>query len=203
MSFPRFTAALTALTAVLGLMGCAREDADSTIASAEAPTPAPVAPPPPAPPPSRPPDPQEQVASSLQEIGAQESERGYRLRLSSAQFAPGESAFEPTDAMRIDRIVSVLKTHPEMHVLVEGHTDSRGSERANEKLSKERADAVKQALVALGIAESRIDTRGLGESRPAAENTTDAGREQNRRVEIVFSNLEGRFASAGDSPPTG
>jgi outer membrane protein OmpA-like peptidoglycan-associated protein len=202
MSSHRLIAALPAVMAAMGLIGCAREDTTSPVASAEVPPPAPVTPPP-APPPPPAPDPDAEVASSLSEVGAQESDRGYTLRLSSAEFAPGESAFAPTDPMRIDRVVSVLKEHPEMHALVEGHTDSRGSDMANEKLSKERADAVKQALVARGIEESRIDANGIGESRPIADNETAEGREQNRRVEIIFSNTEGRFASAADSPPAG
>ena len=70
-------------------------------------------------------------------------------------------------------------------VLVKGHTDSVGSDAYNEKLSKRRADSVAAFLVSQGVAADKIKTEGLGESQPVADNATDAGRAQNRRVEIV------------------
>ncbi len=198
--FARPAVLLISLAALAALPGCGERPS--------APPPQAGAPPPAAPPPSPPPPPpqpsaDEQLAKSLDDLGAQQSERGRIVRLSSARFKPGQTRFEPEDTARLDSIVSVLKTHPETSVLIEGHTDSRGSERANERLSTQRADAVRQALVERGIADTRLRTRGLGEAHPIADNSTEEGRQQNRRVELVFSNAEGRFASAADAPPSG
>lgn len=82
-------------------------------------------------------------------------------------------------------IVQFLQTHADSRIEVQGHTDSRGTEVYNQKLSLRRANAVKEFLVSQGIAESRIATKGLGESEPVADNKTEAGRSKNRRV-VVF-----------------
>jgi outer membrane protein OmpA-like peptidoglycan-associated protein len=193
--------ALTAI-ATLALAACTREEPPVTQATTPAETPAPLAPPPPPPPPPAP-NPDEVASETLASLGAMDSDRGNTLRLASARFAPGETGFEPADASRIDRVAEVLKKHPQMHAVIEGFTDSRGSDRANEAISTKRAESVRQALVARGIDETRLRARGAGESNPVGDNGTPEGREQNRRVEIVFSNTEGRFASASDAAPRG
>ncbi len=81
------------------------------------------------------------------------------------------------------------------HGMVEGYTDSTGSEESNIALSQARAEAVRAALITKGVAVDRIDVRGDGESRPVASNATAAGRQQNRRVEVVFSDTRGQFAA--------
>jgi len=78
-------------------------------------------------------------------------------------------------------------------VLVEGFTDSTGSPGLNMALSEERADAVRAALVSQGVPSDRIITRGYGEAYPVAGNQTPAGRQLNRRVEIVFSDANGNL----------
>lgn len=84
----------------------------------------------------------------------------------------------------LDEAVKMLKEQGSVHVIVEGHTDSIGSNAYNMKLSRRRADAVKKYLVSHGIAARRIKTEGFGKTRPVASNDTDEGRAQNRRVEI-------------------
>lgn len=79
---------------------------------------------------------------------------------------------------------AVLKENAALKVSVEGHTDAKGTDDYNLKLSMRRAAAVKAFLVQEGVAESRLSTRGLGESQPVASNDTDDGRAQNRRVEL-------------------
>ena len=85
----------------------------------------------------------------------------------------------------LDReIVVELKADPTLSVLVEGHTDNVGSDDYNQRLSEQRAGSVKTYLVGQGIDAGRVDTRGYGESRPVADNSTPAGRTSNRRVEV-------------------
>ncbi|MGH8232450.1 MAG: OmpA family protein, partial [Steroidobacteraceae bacterium] len=78
-----------------------------------------------------------------------------------------------------------------------GHTDSRGSDSYNDALSQRRAEAVAQALESRGVDSSRIDAVGRGKALPVATNDTAAGRQQNRRVELVFSDTQGQFANVG------
>jgi len=85
----------------------------------------------------------------------------------------------------LDHAVKVLRDNPDLHVTVEGHTDSVGSAAYNQKLSERRAQAVKRYLVRQGIESNRISAVGYGKSRPIASNDTDEGRAQNRRAEIV------------------
>ena len=88
----------------------------------------------------------------------------------------------------VDRLARYLEDNPGKTVLIEGHTDSTGSDTTNLRLSQERADAVRMALITRGIGASRIAATGLGSSSPVAPNTTPEGRQQNRRVEIVIQN---------------
>jgi OOP family OmpA-OmpF porin len=77
---------------------------------------------------------------------------------------------------------------PACTVLVEGHTDSHGSDELNQKLSQERADAVKQYILAnMDLPPSSIDAAGFGESKPIASNETPEGREKNRRIDLVIT----------------
>jgi outer membrane protein OmpA-like peptidoglycan-associated protein len=79
----------------------------------------------------------------------------------------------------------VLKDHPEVgKVVVEGHTDNVGKAAVNQKLSQGRADSVMKYLVGKGVAPSRLEAKGYGESKPVADNATAKGREANRRVEL-------------------
>lgn len=81
-------------------------------------------------------------------------------------------------------MVSYLKKFPVKKVIIEGHTDSQGSEAYNQQLSLKRAQAVKNYLISQGIPAERIEAIGLGESQPISENNTPQGRQLNRRVQI-------------------
>jgi outer membrane protein OmpA-like peptidoglycan-associated protein len=85
----------------------------------------------------------------------------------------------------LDEMLEVLNAEPAWKLTIEGHTDASGSDAHNQTLSQQRADAVKAYLVADGIAEDRLQTKGFGESKPVADNATELGRAQNRRVELV------------------
>ena len=80
----------------------------------------------------------------------------------------------------------MLVQHPELRIRIEGHTDSEGEDAYNQQLSEQRATAVRSYLVEkYGVAAQRLETAGLGESKPVADNATPEGRQQNRRVELV------------------
>ncbi|MEQ8798850.1 MAG: OmpA family protein [Salinisphaeraceae bacterium] len=85
---------------------------------------------------------------------------------------------------RLDNVVNALMTAEDIDVRVEGHTDNIGSDAYNQELSQDRADSVKRYLVEHGIEPGRMTTEGFGESKPVASNETDAGRAENRRVEL-------------------
>lgn len=84
----------------------------------------------------------------------------------------------------LDRIAQIMIKYPQTSILVEGHTDSTGSEAYNQQLSERRANSVKNLLVQRGVQSYRIHILGYGESRPVATNATPEGRQMNRRVEI-------------------
>jgi OOP family OmpA-OmpF porin len=97
-----------------------------------------------------------------------------------------KATLKPAGKERIDaEIVRPMTEHPELRALVEGHTDSIGSEAYNQRLSERRANAVRDYMVGQGIAPSRITTKGWGKSKPVADNKTKEGRAKNRRVEVT------------------
>jgi len=101
-------------------------------------------------------------------------------------FDFGKATLKPAGKERIDtEVVRPMKEHSELRALVEGHTDSIGSDAYNQRLSERRANAVADYMAAQGIASSRITTKGWGKSKPAADNRTKEGRARNRRVEIT------------------
>ncbi len=118
-----------------------------------------------------------------------DTERGLVIVLGQGQFATGRAPLLPAGRAEIERIAAVLKRVPDRHLLVAGHTDARGAESANQKLSEQRAQAVAAALATAGIDPGRIENVGYGSSQPLADNTTVAGRDRNRRVEIVVLGL--------------
>ncbi len=128
----------------------------------------------------------QQLQSQVKDLRAQETDRGWVLTLGTdVLFDSGHAVLKPGAQRSIDQLAAFLKTHPEQSIQVNGFTDSRGSEALNESLSQRRAQAVRDALVAQGIDASRILASGLGESYPVASNDTAAGRQLNRRVEII------------------
>nr|MBX2885806.1 OmpA family protein [Granulosicoccus sp.] len=95
----------------------------------------------------------------------------------------------------ISKIGDFMKSYPEKTALIEGHTDSHGGEDFNYDLSVRRTGAVRAALIREGIAPSRISTKGFGEALPVASNNTSSGRQQNRRVEIIFTEAGQRMSA--------
>jgi OOP family OmpA-OmpF porin len=104
--------------------------------------------------------------------------------LSGPQFDFNRATLKPAGRQVVAEAARVLREKPDLHVSVEGHTDSVGSDAYNMRLSERRASAVRDALVSEGVDASRITVKGWGETKPIASNDTAEGRAQNRRVEI-------------------
>lgn len=136
----------------------------------------------------------EQLERELADLEAEQTERGWVLTLDDVLFDVDSAALKPGAATTMDRIANFLAQHPERNIVIEGHTDASGPAAYNRELSGERARAVQQALADRGIEASRIEVRPLGEEYPVASNDSSAGRQLNRRVELVLSDESGRFA---------
>jgi outer membrane protein OmpA-like peptidoglycan-associated protein len=138
---------------------------------------------------------EQQTREQLEALQARETTRGMVLTLSgSLLFATGRDIIEPGALTQLQRVADFMQQHPKEKLRIEGFTDSRGSDQLNDALSQRRADAVGKALQADGVDPSRLEQIGRGSSLPIASNDSAAGRLQNRRVEIVFSNPEGEFS---------
>jgi outer membrane protein OmpA-like peptidoglycan-associated protein len=141
----------------------------------------------------------ESARQQLQDLQAKQTERGMVVTLGDVLFDTGRATLKPGAERALERLAQFLRTNPGTRIIVEGHTDSVGSEAYNEELSQRRAQAVTEALRARGVPAEQYQAKGLGKAYPVASNETPAGRQQNRRVEIVFSDASGRFAE-GPSP---
>ena len=106
------------------------------------------------------------------------------MRLDNVNFDNNKSDIKPQAAAVLDETVTALQRCPARRVRLTAYTDSNGSDEYNQKLSQRRADSVREYLVSHGIAASRIEAQGLGESNPVADNSTPEGRAENRRVEL-------------------
>lgn len=127
------------------------------------------------------------LESQVAELDARQTERGWVLSVGNhLLFDVGESTLKPGGRRALDNVVRFLREHPERSIVIEGFTDSTGSSELNRYLSERRAQAVRNALVLAGIDAARIEARGLGASFPIASNDTIAGRQLNRRVEILI-----------------
>jgi outer membrane protein OmpA-like peptidoglycan-associated protein len=121
-------------------------------------------------------------------LKARPTDRGLVLTLGDVLFETGRADLKPGAATNLNQLVSFLAKYPTRTVAIEGHTDSVGSEDFNLGLSQRRAEAVRSHLVRQGVEAGRITTMGAGKGSPVASNETAAGRQQNRRVEVIISN---------------
>ena len=120
-------------------------------------------------------------------LATKDTARGLIANMSDVLFKTGSFELLSGARERLAKVSGIVLAHPGLHLEVEGHTDSVGSDEYNQQLSERRADAVRNYLIEQGIPESSIVARGLGKSNPVATNDTPEGRQQNRRVEMVIS----------------
>lgn len=133
------------------------------------------------------------LEARLAEMNAKKTDRGLVVTMGDVLFDTNQSMLRPGGLRNVDKLVAFLKQYPERTALIEGFTDSTGSEVHNQELSARRAESVRGALVRSGIASARIATLGHGEAFPVGDNDTVDGRQLNRRVEIVLSEDGGKI----------
>jgi OOP family OmpA-OmpF porin len=104
----------------------------------------------------------------------------------SVEFDTAKATIRKSSHEEIGKLAAVLKKYPDLKILIEGHTDNVGNAKYNEKLSQQRADAIRKNLVEkYGIETTRLTAKGYGLSKPTASNATKEGRQKNRRVEVA------------------
>jgi len=113
--------------------------------------------------------------------------RGLVITLGDVLFAVGKSDLQPGATEQLDKLAAFMNRYVDRTLVIEGHTDSQGSDENNLLLSQRRAEAVKVYLIIQSVDSERITTIGRGKEAPIADNATAEGRQQNRRVEIVIS----------------
>ena len=132
-------------------------------------------------------------------LATSESARGLIVNMSDVLFDTGRYTLKPSTQISLAKVAGILQAYPGLKLQVEGYTDSVGSDDFNQKLSENRADAVRDFLVTQGVATDHIAATGYGKSNPVADNNTAQGRQQNRRVNLVVS---GDAIGVQESAPT-
>jgi outer membrane protein OmpA-like peptidoglycan-associated protein len=130
----------------------------------------------------------DQLLKEFSELKAQQTERGVVLTMGDVLFAFGKSTLLTGAIRNVEKVADFLQKNPTRNILIEGYTDSVGSDDFNLTLSRKRADEVKEQLVANGISPDRITTKGYGKQFPVADNDSAGGRQLNRRVEVLILN---------------
>lgn len=121
-------------------------------------------------------------------LNARATERGLIVTLGDVLFETGKSDLKGGSISNLDKLAFFLDKYPDRTIMIEGHTDNVGDENYNYTLSQRRAESVKSYLVSQGLDPTRVSISGLGEGSPVADNSSDTGRQQNRRVEVIISN---------------
>jgi outer membrane protein OmpA-like peptidoglycan-associated protein len=132
-------------------------------------------------------------------LAAKKTDRGMVMTLGDVLFDTDEATLKPGATEIITRLADFLSRNETTRIRVEGHTDSTGDDAYNTELSRRRAQAVADALMTRSIPGNRVEVIGRGEGFPVATNDTSAGRQQNRRVEIIFSDPEGELTAMPQS----
>ena len=133
-----------------------------------------------------------ELEQEVSDLKTREDERGLVVTLEDVLFEFDSAELKAGATRTLERLAQFVNEYPEREILIEGHTDSVGSEDYNQRLSRERAEAVAALLAGRGVDRARIETAGLGESAPLASNDNEAGRQQNRRVDLILKNAAPR-----------
>jgi outer membrane protein OmpA-like peptidoglycan-associated protein len=149
---------------------------------------------------------QELRARLLQQLNSilatRDSARGIVANMSDVLFRSGSFELLPGARERLAKVSGIVLAYPSLHVAIEGHTDSIGSDDYNQQLSERRAEAVRDYFVQQGINSASVEAHGFGKTAPIATNDTSEGRQQNRRVELILSgDAIGTAADAGEPKP--
>lgn len=141
-----------------------------------------------------------QWLAQLKTLGAQKLARGWVVAL-AANYRPNAASFRPSSAVTIDSAARLLDEFTSARAIAEGHTDSQGSRALNKRLSRARAEAVCRYLQQKGVEASRLQAIGFADREPIASNTRASGRAKNRRVDLLFSDVNGSFGDFSGNAP--
>jgi outer membrane protein OmpA-like peptidoglycan-associated protein len=120
-------------------------------------------------------------------LQTQDTERGLIVRMSSLLFSTSRAELAPQAREKLSRVAGILLAYPGLTIRVEGHADSTGRPAFNQKLSEQRAARVRDYLIGQGISPQALTAQGLGDQQPLEDNATLAGRQKNRRVDLIVS----------------
>jgi outer membrane protein OmpA-like peptidoglycan-associated protein len=120
-------------------------------------------------------------------LETRDTARGLIVNMSDVLFDTAKWTLRPAAREKLARVSGIILSHPGLRIEVEGHTDSVGGDAYNQRLSEQRADSVREYLVSQGVPSTGVTAKGFGETMPVASNDNAAGRQQNRRVELVVS----------------
>lgn len=132
----------------------------------------------------------EALKRQVEELNAKTTDRGLVVTLGDVLFETGKSELKSHSADNLVKLSTFLKNYPDRSLIIEGHTDSVGSEESNLSLSQRRAESVRSYLVSQGVSATRLTALGKGEGSPIASNDSSSGRQLNRRVEVIIVNPE-------------
>lgn len=120
-------------------------------------------------------------------LQTRDTARGLIVNMSDVLFDTAKHSLRPAAREKLAKVAGIISGHPGLRLAVEGYTDSVGGDEYNQKLSEERGEAVRDYLTQEGVVRTSVTSQGFGKSQPVASNDTAAGRQQNRRVELVVS----------------
>jgi outer membrane protein OmpA-like peptidoglycan-associated protein len=129
-----------------------------------------------------------QLLQQLNEVlQTTDTPRGLVVNMADVLFETGKYALSQDAQLKLAKLSGIIQAHPGLNLAIEGHTDTTGTADFNMKLSQQRADTVREFLISQGLSPDTITAKGMGQDNPVADNSTAAGRKQNRRVEIIVS----------------
>jgi len=158
-------------------------------------------PPPPPPPPEPPPPPPPPPPPAPKRVEVTQDQIVIREKI---QFETNKATIKPESFGLLDEVTAAVQDTPQIKKLsIEGHTDSVGADKYNQKLSDQRAGSVKKYLVEHGVDAGRLVSKGWGETKPTGDNATEEGKEQNRRVEFIILEQDSIKKTYEIDPATG